>query len=407
MANQVPTIDQVTVEALSIFENNLVAAKRCNRNFEPLFGQEGAKRGDTVRIRKPAQASVRTGTAWQGQAIVQPTTTLTLSYQKGIDFSMTSFERKMDMPDLSKNVLKPYIVRLANELDKDILQTIVQNSYNEVGTIGTTPTSLSTYIQAGTYLTDQACPRGRGERNMLLTASAEGAIITDLRGLFNPQNRLGTQLETGEMNYMAGFNWDVDQNAYSHTNATYTASGTVNGGAQTGSSLITQGWTSGGTTLTQGTTFTLGSGSTQVNAVNPVTKADLGYAMRFVVTSTISDTTGAITIPFLPAIVGPGDPQQNVSQLPANLAAVTINGATGQISQRSVVFNEEAVTLAVVPLEKPDGVNTAATKYDKQSGVGLRYIEWYDGDTDLWKSRFDLVYGIAVVRPEWVVRIAA
>lgn len=406
MANNVPTIDQVTEEALDIFENNLVAAKRCNRNFENQFGEAGAKCGDTVRIRKPAQATVRTGQAWAGQAIVQPTTTLTLSYQKGIDFSMSSFERKMDMPDLSKQVLAPYIVRLANEVDKDILQTAVQNSFMQVGTVGTTPTSLSTYLTAGQYLTDQACPRGKGQRNMILTAGAEANIITDLRGLFNPQMPLGEQLTSGEMNYMAGFNWDVDQNSYTHTVGTYTASGTVQGAGQTGTSLLTQAWTPG-TTLNQGDTFTIGTGANQVNAVNPVTKANLGYAQRFSVAQTISDTAGAITILILPSIVGPGDPQQNVSQLPPNTATITIDGTSGQISQRSIVFNEEAVTLAIVPLEKPGGVNTAATKYDKQSGVGLRYIEWYDGDSDLWKSRFDVVYGIAVPRPEWAVRICA
>lgn len=407
MPNTIPTIDQVTMEALDVFENSLGAAKNCNRNFENLFGESGAKRGDTVRIRKPAQFSVRSGQAWAGQAIVQPTTTLTLSYQKGIDFSMSSFERKMDMPELSTNVLRPAIVRLANEVDKDILQFVAQNSFMEEGSIGTTPTSLSTYLLGGQKLTDQACPRGKGTRNMLLTAGAEAAIITDLRALFNPQDRLGTQLETGEMNYMAGINWDVDQNAYSHTNATFVAAGTVTGAGQTGTSLLTGSWTSGGTTITAGTTFTIGTGTNQVNAVNPVTKADLGYAQKFVQTVTVSDATGVITLAILPSIVGPGDPQQNVSQLPAAGATITINGASANISQRSLMWNKEAVTLAIVPLEKPDGVNNASAKFDKQSGVGLRYIEWYDGDTDLWKSRFDVVYGIAVPRPEWVMRFAA
>lgn len=407
MANSVPFIDMVTMTALDIFENNLVAAKKCNRVNEDKFGVSGAKVGDTLRIRKPAQFNIRTGQAWVGQAIVQPYTTLTLSYQKGVDFSMSSFERKMDMPDLAKNVIAPAVTRLANEVDKDILQAAVQNSFMEVGTVGTTPTSTSTYLQAGQYLTDQACPRGKGQRNLILTAGAEVNLVTDMRGLFNPQQQLGTQLTTAEVNYFLGFNFDVDQNSYTHTVGTYTASGTVNGANQVGSSLITFGWTSGGTSLKQGDTFTIGSGATAVNAVNPVTKANLGYLQRFVVTSDISDTTGSITIPILPSIVGPGDPQQNVSQLPPNAAAITINGTSGQVSQRSIVFNEAAVTLAVVPLEKPDGVNNASVKYDKQSGVGLRYIEWYDGDTDLWKSRFDVVYGIAVQRPEWAVRIAA
>ena len=66
-----------------------------------------------------------------------------------------------------------------------------------------------------------------------------------------------------------------------------------------------------------------------------------------------------------------------------------------------------AVTLAIVPLERPKGVNQASMKYDSQSGVGLRYIEWYDGDSDIWKSRFDVLYGLKTQRPEWSVAIAA
>ena len=52
-------------------------------------------------------------------------------------------------------------------------------------------------------------------------------------------------------------------------------------------------------------------------------------------------------------------------------------------------------------------VHQSSMKYDSQSGVGLRYIEWYDGDSDIWKSRFDVLYGIKTQRPEWSVAIAA
>jgi hypothetical protein len=205
------------------------------------------------------------------------------------------------------------------------------------------------------------------------------------------------------MGYVAGMNWNVDQNVYTHTAGTYTAQGKVSGANQTGSSLITNTWTSGGTALKAGDRFTIAN----VFDVNPVTKSTLKNLKQFVVLQDIADTTGAITMSISPAIVGPGDPYQNVSALPADAAQLTMFSASGTVSPTNILWNEEAVSLAIVPLEKPDGVNNASMKYDDQSGVGLRYIEWYDGDTDLWKSRFDVVYGILPQRMEWACAIAA
>ena len=63
--------------------------------------------------------------------------------------------------------------------------------------------------------------------------------------------------------------------------------------------------------------------------------------------------------------------------------------------------------LAIVPLDKPDGVNTASTKSDATSGVSLRYIEAYDIDTDMWKSRFDVLFGLKLQRGEHCAAVYA
>jgi hypothetical protein len=129
---------------------------------------------------------------------------------------------------------------------------------------------------------------------------------------------------------------------------------------------------------------------------------------RFVVTADVSDTAGgAMTISISPEIVGPGERFQNVSELPGDDAAITMFSSTARTYSEGIVFNEQAVALAIVPLDEPGGTNESSMKYDKQSGVGLRYIEWYDGDKDLWKSRFDVLYGILLQRPEWACVIAS
>lgn len=404
MANTLPVIDDITLAALDVFENELVAAKACSRKLEKGFGNKGAQRGDTVRIRKPAQFTVRTGQAWAGQDITEQYDTLTLDYQKGIDFSMSSKERKLDLNSLTEQVIKPAIVRLANEVDKDILEVVSKATFNAVGSPNTTPTTMQTYIDAGVKLTNFTCPRGDGQRQLMVNAEMEGAIAYALKDYFNPTKKISSIFDSAEMGiYAAGLNWGMDQNVYTHTIGTYAGTARVNGATQSGASLITDGWSSGASNLTVGDRFTLAN----VFAVNPVTKATLQDLQQFVVTAPISDTTGAMTISISPSIVGPGNPFQNVNALPADDALITVFGATGVVYAQGIVFNKEAVALAIVPLEKPDGVNTASTKYDEQSGLGMRYIEWYDGDTDLWKSRFDVVYGIKTQRPEWACAIAA
>lgn len=403
MTNNFAVIDDITLSALDVFENTLVAAKKCSRKLEAGFGQKGAQRGDTCRVRLPIQGVVRTGTAWNGQNIDEQYTTMTLAYQKGMDFSMTSKERKLSLNSMTDQILKPYIVRLANEVDKDILQVASQACYQAVGTPGTTVAALSTFLQAGKKLTNQTCPRGRSQRELMLDADSEASMVDQLKGLYQRDSKIASQYDSGEIGYVAGMNWNVDQNVYVHVAGTFTAQGKVNGASQSGSSLITNTWTSGGTSLKLGDRFTIAS----VFDVNPVTKATLKDLKQFILTADISDTTGAATLSISPAIVGPGSPYQNVSALPGDAAQLTMYSGSGLTSPTNLVFNEDAIALAIVPLECPDGVNTARMKYDDQSNVGLRYIEWYDGDTDLWKSRFDVVYGILPQRMEWACAISS
>lgn len=404
MSMNVPTIDDVTLAALDVFENYLYAAKCCSRDVQASFGVKGAQKGDSTRIRKPAEFAIRTGQSWSGEDIEEQTVTLTLDHQIGVDFSMSSRERKLDLNSLTRQILKPAIVRLANEVDRIILEEVTQATFNAVGLPGTTPSTMQTYLDAGVLLTNTTTPRGNGERCLCINAEMEGDIAYALRDYFHRGGKIAGIFDSGEMpDYVAGMNWAVDQNVYTHTNGTHGGSATVNGANQTGSSLITQAW-SGSDDVRVGDRFTIAD----VFMVNPVTKATLSTLQRFTVTTAASDSgAGAMTISISPSIVGPGERFQNVSALPGDAAAITMFGSTGRVYSQGVVFNEQAVSLAVVPLDKPDGVNQSSMKYDTQSRLGMRYIEWYDGDTDLWKSRFDVVFGLITQRPEWAVAIAS
>ncbi|MEK9722042.1 MAG: P22 phage major capsid protein family protein [Rhodospirillaceae bacterium] len=406
MANAFLTDDMITLEALSILENNLVAAKHTERKYEALFGQNGSNSatGASIRIRKPNQYTVRSGAAYSAQDVTDESVTLTIGTQIGVDTFVTSADMALSLSSFSDQIIKPQVALLANKIDSDVLSSMYLATANTVGTPGTVPSALSTYLDAGVKLDQNACPRD-GQRAAILGPQMQANIVDGLKGLFNTSSKVSSQYNTGEMGVnVAGFNWSMDQNVATHTVGAYTGTPLVNGASQTGSSLVTDGW---GTSITgvlkQGDIITLAS----VNGVNPVSKSNNSVLQQFVVTADVnSDGSGNATIPIYPAITTSGA-SQTVTGSPADNAAITVLGAASTVTAQGIAAHKSATALAFAELQKPQGVDMSSVKTDKQLGVSMRFVRWYDGDNDRFKARFDVLYGIKVLRPEWVCRIAS
>ena len=233
------TIDDIPWAALDPFEANCVSLRTCSRKTEERFGKgEGGKIGDSLRIRKAAQFTVRTGTGWTGQDVNEQFDTLTLSYQIGIDFQMSSMERKLDLNSLTDQCLKPAAIRLANEVDRIVLRDVARRTYHNVGTYGTTPSSTQTYIDAGARLSDMTAPRGRGQRHMNINPTMEGDIIQTITGgvgsispYQNPAGKVSELYNNAELDgaFSHGMNWHMDQNLYVHTNGARAGTPLTNG----------------------------------------------------------------------------------------------------------------------------------------------------------------------------------
>ena len=201
------------------------------------------------------------------------------------------------------------------------------------------------------------------------------------------------------MGQAIGFNWFMSQNCNTHTYGTYAGTPLVNGASQTGASLITDGWTSGAATLNRGDVFTM----TGVNKVNPQSRANTGRLQQFVVTSTVSDAAGAMTIAISPSITTSGS-AQTVNASPADNAALTVLGATGTVSPQGLLFHKDAFTLATADLPLPGGVDMAARVSDKQLGISIRMVRQYDINSDQFPCRLDVLYGWATLRSELACR---
>ncbi|HXG71323.1 MAG TPA: P22 phage major capsid protein family protein [Gemmatimonadaceae bacterium] len=402
MPNTFLTDDIITLEALSIFENSLAAAKHVDRSKDALFGKSegGSNRGATIRVRKPNQYTVRTGATYSAQDITDESIALTIDTQIGVDTFVTSKDMTLSLSDFSSQVIKPQVALLANKVDTDVLAAMAQ-TFNSVGTPGTVPSTLATYLSAGVKLDQYACPRD-GQRAMLVGPQMQADIVDGLKGLFNAQGKIGSQFNSGEMGEAAGFNWQMDQNLYVHTVGPLGGTPLVNGAGQTGASLVTDGFTAAAALrLKKNDVFTIAG----VYSVNPVSKVSTGVLQQFRVTADVSsDAAGNLTAAIEPSIVTSGA-TQTVSGSPADNAAITVVGAANALAAQGIAAHKSAVALAFAELPKPQGVDLASTKTDKQLGVSMRFVRWYDGDNDRFKCRFDILYGIKVLRPEWIARV--
>jgi hypothetical protein len=412
MSNNLLTNDIVTYEALDVLENTDAVWTNINAEYDDNFTFGGAVLGQTLNIRKPPRYIGRLGQAAQIEANTETQVPLTLSYQRGIDTQASSQQYALDIDNYRKRFLAPQVVRLSNLIDQDVCN-LAQGLNNFVGVPGVTPTALTTYLLAKVKLDKMAAPMDDGRCNFL-EPLADATLMDNLKGLLNPGREIGKQYETGSMvnTGTIGARWYMDQNIYNQTVGTLGGTPTTNGvPAQGASSVVTQSWSS--TTLNAGDVISFISTSTPVNGINPQSFQSTGQPAQFVVTATVSDTGGAITIPIAPAIYGPGSNLQNVTSLPASGTAVYVYDTpaasfaaiSAKVSPQNIVCHKDFGTIAMVDLPLPGGTDKAYRAASKRSGKSIRVIRDYVATTDQWIQRLDVLYGTAVLRQELGCRV--
>lgn len=401
--NTLLTISMITREALRVLENNLTFALRVNRQFDDKFGVDGAKIGNILNVRKPPQYIVAEGPGLVIQDATEQQTQVTLDKQYQVGLQFTSTDLLLSIDDFSQRFLQPACSAIANKIDQAGL-ALAQQINQSVGTPGTTPADLITYLNAGVKLDDSACPMD-GQRSVILTPRMQATLVDALKGLFQQSSAIASQYTKGQMGTAAGFEFYMDQNAYVHTVGAWVGAGQVNDTPVSGAtSVITDTWTGSVTgLLKKGDIITFAS----VYAVNPQSRQSTGALKQFVVTADVDSTAGAATIPFSPAMIGPGSPFQNVDALAADNAVITVLGAASTVTPQGLAFHKDAFTFVSADLPLPKGVDMAARMSDKQLGISIRLIRDYDINTDAYPCRLDVLCGWAVLRQELACRIAA
>lgn len=408
-SNTFLTPAHITYESAMILKNSLHMGNRVNRQYEGQFAQTGAKNGQTISLRKPPRFVIRRGSAANFQGIQEQFVNLTVA-QSGVDMNFTSFDLTLSMDNFRRRYLDPAIATIANDIDSVGL-ALYRGIPWMIGTPGVIPNSMLTYGDAGAILSEEGAPRGV-DRSLMLASASMNTIMNQNIAVFNPQATISEQYRTGLMSEAEGFQWYEEVNVNAHTVGPLGGTPLVNLGGQTGSSLVTDGWTNAvALRLNQGDVFTIGG----VFAVNPQNRQSTGRLRRFVATAPVSsDAGGNATIPIYPPITPPdalGNPTQfqTVNASPANDAPITVIGTANTVSPQNLAFHRDAITLAIVDMEVPLGV--PRDNWERVSSpdmnVSIRFVMGYDLAGDVSGGRLDVLYGWTLIYPELCVRIAA
>jgi len=387
----------ITKESLMILENNLVAANRVNRKFENQF----VKIGSSLTIRKPNRFTVRSGAALQVQDIAEPSVTITVNKQRGVDFQFTSTDLTLTVEEFSERYLKPAMAGLANQVDYDVLQNFDGVS-NYVGTPGVTPATFSSSVQlTGRRMDDNAA--AQDNRTLVLNPNAYWSIANGL----SPSFVMPTAKDALVKGYLATIgNYEVymDQNIPVGLSAVHNTSlGMVVTTAQgNGNTTSLYGGARVGEFMQIGEVFTVNG----VFNVNPQSRISTGVLKNFVITATTAvdaNTTWVIT--FSPSVITSG-PYQNVTG-PMNIAT-TVTFLTGTTlaqtaTPQNLAFTRDAFGLVMVPMEIPQGVDFAAR--ETYRNISMRVIRDYDINNDVFPTRIDILYGDTVYYDELAVRL--
>jgi len=412
MANNLLTISKITNEALMVLENELTFTGEVDRNYDDQFAVVGGKIGATVNVRRPGRFIGTTGPALNVEDFNETSVPVTLSTQFHVDTSFTTQDLALSLDMFSDRVLRPAVAAIANKLDRDGLVTAAANTANIVGTAGTPPTSLLTYLTAGAYLDSEGAPRD-GRRSCIVEPFTSATIVDSLKGLFVPNQKISDQYQKGLMGTdSAGMKWKMDQNVVSQTFGSF--AGTAVCATTTATGFLTTGWASTSTiTLTSTGAVSLNAGDTfqiaGVYAVNPQNRQAYGTnkLRNFVVKTAASGTGTSFSVTVSPAVITAGQ-FQNVS-IPSTsaTAAITFFNSSGTVSPQNIVMHRNAFTVAMADLELPEGVHFAGRASDKELGMSIRVVRQYTINNDSIPTRLDVLYGWAPLYPELACRVAA
>lgn len=362
MANTLLTPQIIANEALAILRNQFVFKDLVHTDFSNEF----VKVGDTITVRKPATLIAKdfTGTI-ATQDITEQSVAVQLNRFKDVSVAITSKQESLDLKDFSKQVIEPAMVALAQIIDEDIANFAFEKAQFTVEATTATPTNLADIANAGKQLDIAKAPLV--ERSIVLHPQHKYryALTPNLSAV----NQAGDNetLRDALLGKIYNMNSYMAQNCPASTAA-------VSGTALRGFSVAT------GSTATQVALSGLSGATVTV-------KIGDGFVFNGVLYRFTADGTGSTS-----AIA-------SIAVAPAFPAGVTVPVAVRMVrNATSIAFHKNAFAFVMRPLDLPMGAARAAVVNGE--GMAVRVVYGYDQATKTDTISFDILYGVAALRPE-------
>ena len=410
VSNKFVDIGDISFMSAEYLHNTGGVLKRINRSYDDRFAKTGAKIGNVTQARLPTASKFNTDTSSTNielQALNDKGMPVTLSQNWQRSFAVDAVDLTLSVDDFMVRYMQPHLRSLSAQIEQYIMLQMQANGPNAVGTPGTAVNSLAT-LQAlvgnsRRKLVENLAPVG-DKFYMAAPPSLSALGYTYATSLFNPQGTISDLATSGVISNLGGFEWFETTLAPAMAAPTYGGTPLTNGASQSGSSLITDGWTATSTTLPAGTVFTISG----VYAVNAETKASLGYLKQFTVTAaSVTDGSGNSTLAISPEIIATTDPRQNVSALPADGATIAVLGATTVGSEAGFYFHKDAIIFAtadITPSGFGGGSGNGGADFFTASApdldLSVHVSRQYDIRSRQFLMRLDVLGGVAPLYPQ-------
>lgn len=252
------------------------------------------------------------------------------------------------------------------------------------------------WVIAKNRLINQGCPSNESEYFAMITGATDTALVKENRNVYNHAKEITDQLSTGLIKQMNGWYYAVDPMVGNFVRTALAGDTlTVNGANQSGATINITGITAGNKGTYENITID------GVYEVDINTKKSTGRLKQL---SIKSNTDTSITLN--EELVTSGQ-FQNVTAAPANGAKVNFLGDGVAVETADFGFYRWAFMFYPIDASKyADVGNLKQQVYrDPKTGISLLMTTWGDGKTLTAVYRLDLYYAVALLKPEWSVKV--
>ena len=302
---------------------------------------------------------------------------LTLEKHFDVSFAVTAKEWTLSVEEFARQLLKPAVVAIGQGLDNYVNTKYVEIPYF-VGTAGDPPDTLADLAAVDKVLNDQKVPM---EGRIAIVDAQAKADMLGISAVVQAEQRGdgGLALRNASLGHVMGIEWFMSQNVNSHT------VGTLSDGSSMAVLINSASVAIGDKTVAMDETAL--TGTLKIGDIFTVT----GDTQKYVVTADATASANAISVSFLPA----------AKVAWADDAAVTFAPSANHVA--NIAGHPNGLTIAVVPLELPQGA--ARAEYVGDRGLGIRVVIDYDPNTKKDTVSLDVLVGAKVQHPELLTRV--